>query len=239
MVVATKAIVFSALKYSEADLIVTCFTQEAGIKSYMLRGVFKSKKGAVRVSYFQPLMQLDIVANHKNKGTLEYIKDVKVTQAYKTLHTNIVKMGVVMFTAEMLKSCIKEEEKNESLYNFIEESINWLDEAEEISNFHISFLLQLTKYLGFYPDTSDKEAQFFNLLEGYFENFETSRYSISGISTEALKQFLDKNLQQTAAIKLSKSERAGTLDLLIKYYQLHIQNFQIPKSLAVLGQLYK
>ncbi len=238
MVVATKAIVFSALKYSEADLIVSCFTEEAGIKSYMLRGVFKSKKSVIRVSYFQPLMQLDIVANHKNKGTLEYIKEVKVVQPYKTLHTNIVKMGVVMFIAEMLKSSIKEEEKNTALYNFIEESINWLDEAEEISNFHISFLLQLTTFLGFYPDTSDKDAPFFNLLEGYFENFETSHYSISGLSIEALKKFLHKNLDETAIIKLSKSERATTVDLLLKYYELHIQSFQTPKSLAVLGQLY-
>lgn len=239
MVVATKAIVFSALKYSEADLIVTCFTEEEGIKSYILRGVFKSKKSAVRVSYFQPLMLLDLVANHKNKGTLEYIKDVKVSYPFKTLHINILKMGVVMFVAEMLKSCIKEEEKNENLFSFIEESIIWLDEAEEFSNFHISFLLQLTTYLGFSPDTTSKEAPFFNLLEGYFETIETSNYSISGSSTEVLKQFLNKNLQQTSTIKLSKNERAATLDLIIKYYQLHIQGFYIPKSLAVLGQLYK
>ncbi len=123
MIVSTRAIVFSALKYSEADLIVTCFTEKDGIKSYMLRGILKSKKAGMKASYFQPLTQLNLVATHKNKGTLEYLKEAKVSIPYKTLHTNIIKTGLVMFLSEMLKNCIKEEETNIPLYHFLEKSL--------------------------------------------------------------------------------------------------------------------
>ena len=91
MVETTKAIVFSSIKYAEADLIVTCFTQKvAGLKPTLLRGILKSRKGRLKPSYFQPLTQLEIVANHKNKGTLESIKEVKVLHPYTYTCTQIL-----------------------------------------------------------------------------------------------------------------------------------------------------
>ena len=50
MLVNTRAIVISALKYGEADLIVKCFTEEAGLKTYLLRSILKSKKGKLRTA---------------------------------------------------------------------------------------------------------------------------------------------------------------------------------------------
>ena len=146
MIVSTKAIVFSAIKYSEADLIVTCFTEKEGIKSYLLRRILRSKSGKLKVSQFQLLTQLELVAYHKNKGTLESIREAKVFQPYKTLHTNVIKSGMVMFLAEMLKNCIKEEEANVDLYEYLENAFFWLDNNNDVSNFHILFLLKLSTH---------------------------------------------------------------------------------------------
>src|SRR5690606_3527621 len=117
MVVATKAIVFSAIKYSEADLIVSCYTEVAGIKSYLLRNIFKSKKCKLKASYFQQLTHFELIANDKNKGTLEYIKEAKIFQPNQTLHPDIVKSGLVMFLSEILKKCTRDEETNAELYS--------------------------------------------------------------------------------------------------------------------------
>ena len=127
MVVTTRAIVFSAVKYAEADLIVTCFTEKAGLKSYLLRNVLKSKRGKLKASYFQPLTQLELEAVHKDKGTLERIKEAKVHHPYQSLHTHVVKSALVMFLAETLKNCIQEEEPNLPLYEYLEASFLWLD----------------------------------------------------------------------------------------------------------------
>lgn len=238
MIVATKAIVFSAIKYSEADLIVSCYTQVAGIKSYLLRGVLKSKKGKLKASYFQPLTQLEIIADHKNKGTLEYIKEAKVFEPYKTLHTTIVKSGLVMFLSEMLKNTIREEEPNDQLYVFLENSFQWLDLNEDIANFHIFFLLQLSIYLGFYPDASNIEDKYFNLMEGSFQPTDTSNYCLEGNQIESFKHFFNINLETLSSIKLSKTERQNVLELILSYYSFHVQGYQKPKSLAVLNQLF-
>ncbi len=168
MQVSTRALVFSAIKYSEADLIVTCFTEDFGLKTYMLRRVLTSKKGQLRASLFQPLTLLRLEAFHKDKGTLERIKEAKLLQPYKTLHTHVVKSSVVLFLAEMLKNCIQEEEANKALFQYITSALQWLDVHDTIANFHLLFLLKLTTYLGFYPDTSHSDLPYFNLMEGNF-----------------------------------------------------------------------
>jgi len=69
MQVTTKAVVLKALKYGDTSLIVKAFTASDGLKSYLLKGVLASKKGKLKTAYFQPLTQLELVANHKNIRT--------------------------------------------------------------------------------------------------------------------------------------------------------------------------
>ena len=74
MLVKTKAIVLSSLKYQEKSLIVKCFTESDGLKSYFVPSAYSNKKANQKIAYFQPLTIIEIEANHKNKGTLEYFK---------------------------------------------------------------------------------------------------------------------------------------------------------------------
>lgn len=238
MVVNTNAIVISALKYGEADLIVKCFTQKSGLKTYMLRGILKSRKGKFKTSLFQPLTQLELVAKHKDKGTLEYLQDAKILLHYQTLHTDVVKSSMVMFISEMLKNTIQEEEKNEELYHYLETTFNWLDSHEKITNFHLLFLMKLTRYLGFYPEDSEKELMYFNLLDGVFQSSKTSTYCIEGESLQNLKLLLGTNFETLNAMKLSKSDRSELLNLILNYYQLHIESFKKPKSLTILHEIF-
>ena len=114
-IVSTKAIVLSSLKYSDSSLIVKCYTQEEGIKTYLIKGVLKARKGGIKVAYFQPLTQLKIHANHSRRGALNSIKEVQISYPYTSVYKDIFKQSVVMFLSEMLSYSIKEEEQNNSL----------------------------------------------------------------------------------------------------------------------------
>ncbi|TVZ26203.1 DNA replication and repair protein RecO [Gillisia sp. Hel_I_86] len=238
MVVHTNAIVISALKYAEADLIVKCYTQKSGLKTYMLRGILKSRKGKFKASLFQPLTQLELVAKHKDKGSLEYLQDAKILVHYQTLHTEVVKSTMVMFISEMLKNTIHEEEKNEELYDYLENTFNWLDSHSDIANFHLLFLLKLTRHLGFYPEDSEKNLMYFNLLDGVFQHSKTNVYCIGGGLLNNLKLLLGTKFEALGQVKLSKPNRAELLELLLNYYQLHIESFKKPKSLTVLHEIF-
>lgn len=238
MLITTKGIVFSALKYAEADLIVKCFTQKAGLKTYLLRGVLKSKKGKLKASLFQSLTQLELVASHKDKGTLEYIKEAKIHRPYQSLHTNIIKSTVVMFLAEVLRNAVREEEANPALYDFLEESLNWFDTHEKTVNFHLLFLLKLTRFLGFYPDDSQRHASVFNLVDGTFQEVETNPDCINDENVALLQRLLGTDFDDLSAIKLNQAGRSGFLLMLLRYYEIHLQGFHKPKSLTVLNEIY-
>ncbi|WP_420570960.1 DNA repair protein RecO [Kordia sp.] len=239
MLVSTKAIVISTIKYGDAGVIAKCFTASDGIKSYLLRGILKSKKGKLKIAYFQPLMQLEIVANHKNKGSLEYIKEVKTVYPYASIHTNIIKSSIVLFLSEILNYSIQEEEKNETLFKFIENALQWLDIHDEISNFHISFLIQLTKYFGFYPEIKHIHKNYFDLHEGQFFDMSTMNECITGENLTCFKQLLGIKFDEQNTIKLSSYRRNEILAILIQYFKLHLQGFRQPKSMEVLHEVFK
>ncbi|MEC3966637.1 DNA repair protein RecO [Flagellimonas halotolerans] len=238
MQITTKAIVLSSLKYGDTSLIVRAFTQSDGVKSYLLKGVLASKKAKIRPAYFLPLMQLEIVANHKNKGTLESIRDVRVAFPYQTMHTDVVKNSVVLFLAEMLGNSIQEQEQDEGLFNYLEYALHWMDAHKLSPNFHILFLLNLTKYLGFYPDTSYQNSPFFDLLEGRFCNEPSLNPLIQNENLENFKKFLGTNFEALQGIQLTKSNRRELLKTVVQYFRLHVYGFREPKSLAVLNAVF-
>lgn len=238
MQVTTKAIIFTSLKYGDTSLITKVFTASDGLKSYLLKGILASKKGKLKTAYFQPLTQLEIVANHKNKGTLESIREAKVSYHYQTLHTSITKNAMTLFLAEMLVNSIHEEERNEGLFEFLEASLQWLDVHDDISNFHLLFLLRLTKYLGFYPETNSMEGSYFDLLEGEFTNSPSLNPVLTGENLIYLKKVLGINFDEIHTIKMNKTNRQELLQSLVMYFELHLQGFRKPKSLAVLNEVF-
>lgn len=238
MVTSTNAIVLSKLRYRDNDLIVTCYTQEYGVLSFLLRGVLKSKKGLTKTAYFQLLSQLQLVMVYNPNRTLHSLKETKLHHVYDSLHTNILKSSIVMFLAEVLSNTLKEEEQNDSLYSYIETTLLWLDTHSECSNFHLLFLLKLTKYLGFYPENTPLEHQYFNLQDGKFEAKPFGKHIISGDDFNILKRLLDTKFDELSQLKISSKQRQSFLNIMMLYYEQHLGGFKKPKSLQVLNQVF-
>src|SRR5690606_37569836 len=155
-------------RYQEKSLIVKCFTRESGLKSYFVHSAFSAKNK--KISYFQPLTLLAIEASHKNKGTLETLKEIALAVPYQTISSDVIKSTIAIFVSELLHHSIREEEPNENLFDFLETALRWLDTHEETANFHLILTLHMTRFLGFYPDVTDLSAPFFDLKEGRFES---------------------------------------------------------------------
>lgn len=236
MLIATNAIVLSQLKYRDNDLIVKCYTKEKGVMSFLQKGALKAKSKTI--AYFQPLSQLHLVVNFKPQRALNYIKDIKLEHPYSSLHSNILKSAIVLFLSEVITNSIKEEEPNPNLYSFLETSFLWLDTNSAFSNFHLLFLLNLTKYLGFYPNTPNKTSSYFNLYSGEFENENTTKHSITGAHLTLLKQLLGTNFAVLNTIKLSSKQRQSFLLVILLYFELHLEDFKSPKSLQVFNDVF-
>lgn len=238
MLVSTKAIVISKLKYRDNDLIIKCYTENFGVQSYLLRGVLKSKKGKLKTAYFQLFTQLDIIVSYKENRSLQSLTEVKPSAFYQSIYSNVAKSAIVMFLAEVLSGILKEEEKNQSLYTYLETTLLWLDTNDEISNFHLLFLLNLSRYLGFYPELANTNLDYFNLEDGKFQNQKTNLYCISGEKLTQFKQLLGINFDALNSVNINSKKRQDILNMILLYFELHLGSLKKPRSLQVLNQVF-
>ena len=237
MVVSTKAIVISKIKYNDNDLIVKCYTASSGVKSYIIKNASKSKKGKLKPAYFQLLSLLQIEAEHKETRGLQYFKEVRLHKPYESLHTNVFKSTVLLFLAEILSMILNEEEANSSLFEYIETTLLWFDASENTGTFHHQFLMGLTKFLGINPDTTQNDQPYFNLQDGKFQP-NLGDYCVSGEKLKLLKPFLGTKFDTTITHALNASQKHELLNMILSYFKLHLHAFKHPKSLTVLNQVY-
>ena len=69
MLVKTRGIVLSYLKYRETSVIVRIYTEQLGLQSYVVNGVRKAKPPG-RIALFQPFTLLELVAYTSPRGGL-------------------------------------------------------------------------------------------------------------------------------------------------------------------------
>lgn len=234
----SRAIVLSRFKYQDTGLIVKCFTQQAGMQSYLLKGVLSSKKNKNLVAYFQPLSLLEMVATHNPNKSFQYVKEVRFAYLYKDLHQNPVKNAVVYFLAEIALAILQEEVANPELFSFWESHLHWYDTAQNSANFHLKFLLDLTQYLGFFPDASQNDSFFLDLEEGVFTDQNSGNHTLGQAPSQLIKTLINNSLEDCCALKLSRQQRNELLEALLEYYAWHLPNFHRPRSWEILREIF-
>ncbi len=235
--VQTKLLVLNTIKYGDSSLIAKCYTESDGLRSYMLKGILTRKKGKIKKAHFQPLMQLEVIASHTDKESLDFIREVKIAYAYKTLFSDMYKNTLVYFIAEFLTNALKEETVNKDLYDYLAINLQLLDNLKDYGNFHLIFILNLTKYLGFYPDTAAIDATYFNLENGCFEDAITTNNSLTGNELQLFKTLLGITFDDAVVVRFTLKEKQQLIMILIRYFSVHLTTFKKLKSIAILHEV--
>ena len=223
----TKGIVISSTKYGETSIICKVYTQDFGLQTYIINGVRKKKGKSI---YYQALSLLELTVYHKEKNSLQRIKEAKPIYQYQSLPYQVEKSSIAFFVAEVLQKCLKEEEENIPLFNFIWQSLISLDTQKVDNQFHLHFLIQLSTYLGFFPNTFDQNGRFFDMINGTFEN-KKPEHKHYFENTEPLLKLINGE-------SVAKKNKRFILQKLIEYYRLHIENFSQLKTLDVLETIF-
>ena len=230
-------IVLSTLRYKDNDLIVKAFSREIGLVSFIHRGAYKSKKGSTKSAFYQVLSQ-NLVSTSAKNNDLKTVRDVTSNYLYTSLYTNVFKSSIAMFLSEVLTASIKEEHQNIALFEFLKTAFTYLDLSDHFANFHLFFLVKLTKFLGFYPEFNENVPDSFNLRTGKFELNLQDNYVIEGESAFFMKAFLKSDFDSYESIKMNSKQRNDFLNNLLLYFELHLIDFRHPKSLEVLKTLF-
>ena len=128
MIIKTKGIVLSYIKYGETSIICKIFTETSSIQTFIINGVRKSK--SKNIALYQPLNILDLVIYHKESSGIQRIKEAKLDVIYKSLHLDIKKISICYYISEFLSKILKSSEINEYQFNFIQDSLIVFDNIE-------------------------------------------------------------------------------------------------------------
>ncbi len=241
MILQTKGIVFQTVKYGDTSLVVKIFTEELGLQSYMVKGV-RSRKAKLKPSLFEPLTLLDMEVYHKVNQNLHNIKEARVEYPWHHIPFSIEKESILLFLDEILYKCVREELSNKELFTWIYHSLIWFDMEEQyFMNFHLFFLVQLSRFLGFYPKSdgfSQENIRIFDMQEGCFSKHRPSHpYFTEGVAAQKLFALIQTSTATLKTIQMNNQERKMVLDSLMTYYQLQLPELGKIKSLDVLRMM--
>lgn len=240
MLTKTQAIVLHSLRYGETRLIVDMFTRSHGRLSFIV-SIPKSYKSKVKKQYFQPLTMLEIEMDVRPKVQLQKLSDVRLWYPVTTLTSEPDKLAITMFVAEFLYYALRGEQQNALLFDYISSSIQWLDsQSSSFANFHLVFLMRMSRFLGFFPNLEHYEpGSYFDLRESMFcAQVPVHRDFLFPAEAEKVQLMMRMDYPTMHLFRLSQHERRRLLDIALIYYRLHLPDFPELKSLQVLQQLY-
>lgn len=239
MEVTTRGIVLHTLKYNDTTLIADVLTEAEGFRSFAV-AVSTGRRSTGRYRLYQPLARLTLSWTERRQGGLLRARNVEGLP-YATIPLMPDKTAVSLFLAEFLHAALRNEPPQPHLFEYIWKSVEWLDAStEQYANFHIVFLLRLSRFLGFYPNLEDyREGMYFDLETSTFSDTQPFH---SHFLTPDIAALLPKIMRMKYAtmhvFRFSGSERSQLLSFIVDYYRLHVPSFPRLRSLDVLREVF-
>jgi DNA repair protein RecO (recombination protein O) len=237
----TRGIVLHNSTYSDTYSITLIYTEEFGRVSYLTTRL-KSRKTKTPKSLFHTLAVLDLEVEHQNIRDIQRIKEAKAHIPLISLLTDPVKSAIGIFLAELIGKVVKEIQTNKILFDFLFQSIRILELTEKsCANFHLVFMIALSRLLGFYPDDSGyKEKMFFDMRNGIFVKYKPSHpYFLNPNESWFFYNLLRIKYENMTAFKFTGVERKTIITTILEYYRLHLTHFPEIKSLEILHEVFK
>lgn len=233
----SRGIVLHCIKYSETSVIAKIYTDNFGLLSFIVKGV-RSAKSKAKASLLQPLTILDLEFQYRENKPLLFIKEFKRHYTYLSLPFNTIKSSVALFMLEVLNKTVREHEANDEMFDFIYDTLHNMDSCEKLNpDFHLLFLIQLSRYLGFAPhENYSTQNCFFEMQEGYFTNNSFGPTTLDKSDSEMLNKLIACNVFSATPTLSSRLDRNNLLQHLLKYYQFHIEHFNL-KSPEILQEI--
>lgn len=235
MLIKTRGVVLSYIKYRETSIIARVYTERLGVQSYVVNGVRKAKPPG-RIALFQPLTLLELVAYTSKNGGLTRLSEFRCAEAYRSIPYDVQKSSVALVLSEILSHSMQEEEENEALFQFLHDSLLAFDQQTSgYENFALVFLLRLATYLGFGVEKGEE-------LTTQVTFAATVPTSQGGGPTvlrlQEFEQYIDELLEDPTQVSIPNGRvRRELLNVIIRYYQLHVERLGEVRSLAILSEV--
>ena len=234
-----RGIVLATLKYGEKGVVAHLLTDVCGRQSYMVQGVKSSAKGS-KMALLQPMFAVEFEGLLSSKMSMHRMKDLCPAMVLHTLPFDVRKSTMALFMAELLYRLLRDNEVSDELFDFVWGSVAALDALEEgISNFHLWFLANLSRPLGFSPDNEYVDGAWLDIRDGHFTPYAlVPSFAIDPQNARLLHDMLECDVRYLGEIGLNRTERVGFLEAMLKYYTYHLDSIRSVESIRILQEVF-
>lgn len=236
----SRGIVLHTLKYGESGMVVYMLTDTGGRRTYMVHGVRSSHGRGSKLALFQPMFALEFEGLESPKMEMHRFREVRSAMVLRSLPFDVRKSTIALFMAEVLYRLVRESEPNEALFDFVWGSVEALDRMTEgVANFHLWFLANLSRLLGFSPGNDYLPGAWFDIAEGEFTLLPPARASaMSGDNARILHDLLECDVRYLAEIGLNRTQRVDFLNAMLVYYAYHLDAIHAVQSVKILQEVF-
>lgn len=236
-----RGIVLNTLKYGESSMVAHMLTDLCGRRGYIVQGLGKGRGGSRgKGALFQPMFLLEFVGLESSKTELDRLREVTLAVPLQSIPFDVRKSTISLFMSELLYRLIREVEPNSPLFDYVYDSVVALDRMQEgVFNFHLWFMVGLSRYLGFYPDSSYTDGELFDIESGCF----TSHVPRSGLyigveNSRLLHRLMEVEPDELHTIELSRVQRKEFINSLMVYFGYHLDTIHTISSLRILSEVF-
>jgi len=221
MLISTQAIVLQSVKYGDTAAVVKMYTLQCGMLSFIVKGIYNRKRS--KAALLQPLSMLHIEMQLRNNRGLQALHEIRMDAPFTSIPFSLGKTAQALFIAEVLIRAIREEERNDELFGFLHDSLCYLDQYPgELPDFHLKFLLELSRFLGFYPvDNYDTDHPYFQYTDGVFLSF-AGETCLGRDASEAVNRLMRAGFGDLSTSTFNRQQRRQLTTHLLDFFRWHL-----------------
>jgi DNA repair protein RecO (recombination protein O) len=142
--------------------------------------------------------------------------------------------------AEALYRLVREVEANSPLFDFVRGAVETLDGMTEgVANFHLWFVVALSRHLGFYPGNEHVVGSWFDVREGVFTPIMPLHGMVfSPENSQLLGRLMDTPAEEIASIPLNRTARVDFLGSMLTYLGYHLDGVRDIRSVDILREVF-
>ncbi|MCD8313514.1 MAG: recombination protein O N-terminal domain-containing protein [Bacteroidales bacterium] len=217
MTVNADLIILHTTKFAENSLVIHTYSEEYGRRSFLVRGLGRK----FPMSLFLPLNVLEAYITVNPKSSLYTVKSLSVKYPLNGMRDNLYKSTISLFISEVLYRVVREGALEPGLFEWLEKSILLLDAVRtDFSNFHIKFLTDFCRILGFSPAPQD--------LEPFTREL-----------TSLADSILRSTFEEAMLVPMTGDSRNALAERILKYIEFHCESEVNIRSLRVLHDLLR
>ncbi len=235
-----RGVVLSTLKYGDKGMVAHLLTSTHGRRSYMVQGLGSRRGHGSKQALFQPMFALEFEGLESPRMQMHRFGEVHSGIVLRSTPFDVKKSAIAMFMAETLYRLVRESEANPMLFDFVWGSVEALDEASEgVANFHLWFLSNLCRFLGFSPGNDYSPDAWFDIAEGCFTPERPLReHAMSQDNALILHDMLECDVRYLGEIGLNRTQRVDFLSALMNYYNYHFDVINSVQSIRILREVF-